>query len=70
MHAVALDRVSQCAHDVLLADHLIEELRAVAAIEGGLSAHRGESSGGFQPPQQAGPWYDVSPEKSSRAGYR
>ena len=33
---VALDRVAQRAHDVLLADDLVEGLRAVAAVEGRL----------------------------------
>ena len=34
MHPVALDRVRQGAHDVLLTDHLGEALGAVAAVEG------------------------------------
>ena len=39
MDAVALDRVREGADDVLLADHLGEALRAVAAVEGLLSGH-------------------------------
>ena len=33
MDLVELDRVAQCADDVLLADHLVESARAVAAVE-------------------------------------
>ena len=38
--AVLLDRVAQGAHDVLLADHLVEALGAVAAVEGRFSHGR------------------------------
>ena len=41
MNAVALDRVREGAHHVLLADDLVEGLRAVAAIEGRLAGHSG-----------------------------
>ena len=34
MHLPELDRVAQCAHDVLLSHHLVEGARAVAAVEG------------------------------------
>ena len=39
--AVALDRVREGANDVLLADHLVEALRTVAAVEGLLRGHCG-----------------------------
>jgi hypothetical protein len=38
--AVALDGVSEGPDDVLLADHLVERLRAVTAIERGLGHER------------------------------
>jgi hypothetical protein len=37
--AIALDRVGKSAHHVLLANDLIEGLRAVAAVEGRLAGH-------------------------------
>ena len=46
MDAVALDSVGERAHHVLLADDLIEGLRAVAAVERRLAGHRAESTGG------------------------
>ena len=42
--AIALDRVSQGAHHVLLADDLVEGLGAVAPVKGRLSGHSAESS--------------------------
>jgi hypothetical protein len=39
MDAVALDRVGEGAHDVLLADHLPEALGTVAAVERGPGGH-------------------------------
>ena len=47
MDSVALDRVGERSHHVLLADDLVEGLGAVAAIEriGRLAGHRAESSG-------------------------
>ena len=39
--AVPLDRVAEGADDVLLADHLVERLGAVAAIERRLGGHLG-----------------------------
>ena len=49
VNAIALDRVLQRAHHVLLADHLVEGLGAVAAVERGLAGHRTESSLAFGP---------------------
>ena len=43
---VALDGVAEGADHVLLTDDLVEGLRAMAAVERGLGAHRAESSGG------------------------
>jgi ribosomal protein L7/L12 len=45
VHAVALDRVRQGSHHVLLTYDLSEGLRAVAAVEGRLAGHRAESTG-------------------------
>ncbi len=50
VHPVALDRVSQRAHHVLLADHLVEGLRAVAAIQGGLGHGGASLADGSGPP--------------------
>ena len=47
--AVALDRVREGAHHVLLADDLVEGLRAVAAVERRLAGHRSESSARVEP---------------------
>ena len=55
--SVALDRVAKRAHHVLLADHLVEGLRSVAAVEGGLRAHRLDTSvgpGGRRDAQSSG----------------
>ncbi len=44
VHAVALDRVAERAHHVLLADDLIEGQRAVAAVKRRLAGHLAEST--------------------------
>lgn len=46
MDAIAVDRVAQGPHHVLLADDLVEGLGAVAAVEGRLAGHRADTSDG------------------------
>ena len=65
MDAVALDRVREGAHHVLLADDLVESLRAVAAIERRLAGHRAESTGEPDARQRAFPRYATLSEMSS-----
>ena len=50
--AVALDRVAQGAHHVLLADDLVEGLGAVAAVERRLAGHRAETSAAPERPPE------------------
>ena len=49
MDAVTLDRVAQRAHDVLLADDLVEPLGTMAAIQRGLRSHPADTTDGFIP---------------------